>query len=671
MTEWYSLAELADAKLPGLPDNLASLTRHAEKHGWLTPHNCRIEAGKTKPVRKICAGVLPAAARSKLAFLRDTGNAETVDAKNRSKRLWQRFEVLSKAHKEICQQRLDVLVAVDDMVRAGIALKQALAYQLPKSGVSERTYHNWRSMVSGEARADWLAALAPSFSPAASGVISDVAECHPDAWDVLKSDYLRPERPAFTACYRRMVKAAGRKGWSPIPSERTLRRRLEAEVPKAAQILAREGKRKAEQLFPAQTRSKGHLHAMEITNTDGHQIDLFVDVPWQDLPTRVILLGIQDVYSAKILSHVIAESETWEAVRTCVGAMIENEGGKLPDHLYMDNGRAFASKKISGGARRRNRYKIDENEVAGLLKTLGIEPHFTKPYSGRSKPIERAWRDLAEEISKHPAMAGAYTGNKPDAKPENYRDKAIPLDVLQAHAAAIIAEHNARPGRTSPVARGRSFNEVFEESVLHPSTIIRQASPDQRALWLLASEPVTARKPSGQIHYQGNIYWAPALNEYIGKRLSIRFDPHKLHDPVKVYDADGRFVCDAECREAAGFSDAAKARRHEKDRRTFEKHNKAIADLHRKKSAEELAEIYAGDALIPPPIVRPVVTRLVTGNAAVAAAPEDEMSQEEFSSRFRDGLARLMGDDAAIIPFPQGDNTPPAKAGRGKMRAEK
>ncbi len=88
---------------------------------------------------------------------------------------------------------------------------------------------------------------------------------------------------------------------------------------------------------------------------------------------------------------------------------------------------------ISGGARTRYRWKIDEDEVAGLLVTLGIEPRFVTPFHGQAKPIERAWNDLAEEVSKHPAMSGCYTGPGVHAKDYGY-DTPIPQSDIDEAA---------------------------------------------------------------------------------------------------------------------------------------------------------------------------------------------------------------------------------------------
>ncbi len=668
--EWFTSAELAAAALPGMPQSRKGIDLFIDRSGVRSTAKARPKAGQGGGF-EYHYSFLPPVAQAKLAFL----NAEPSDPRptKLSKMLWDRFEALSHAHKAICKTRFAVLTEVEELRASGISMKHAVAHVTRRADIVPATYYEWRKMVEGHSRQDWLAALAPAFSGSASGEAADVTPCHPEAWKILKSDFLRPERPSFSACYRRMMMVARDQNLSPIPSERSLRRRLDAEVPKAAQIIAREGKDKAKQLFPAQKRTVAHLHAMEIVNTDGHQLDLFVQVPWSQTPVRIILIGIQDIYSRKVLSWTLAEAETWEAVRTCIGSMIENHDGMLPYHIYMDNGRAFAGKMISGGAKTRHRFKVNEDDVAGLLKTLDIEPHFVKPRSGQSKPIERAWRDLAEEISKHPAMSGCYTGNKPEAKPENYGTSAVPLDKLQRHVAQCVDEHNHRLKRTTETAHGRSFAETFDASIAEPSTIIRYASMAQRSLWMLSAVAITARKPDGAIHLHGNRYWNAALNEWIGRKLTVRFDPADLHKAVKVYDPEGRFLCDADCLAMTGFADTGAARRQEKARKTHVKNLQAVAKSNAALTPMQLGEIMekgrkAEADKRPQTPVRPVVTRLVTGN--LAHAPVEAVDINEFEDRFARGLARLAGGESAIIRFPTGNTEAGGKPAR-KRRAEK
>ncbi len=181
--------------------------------------------------------------------------------------------------------------------------------------------------------------------------------------------------------------------------------------------------------------------------------------------------------------------------------------------------------------RTRFRFKVREEDPMGLLTTLGVNVTWTLPYSGQSKPIERAWRDLTDVISRHPAVAGAYTGPNTNEKPENYMSRAIPLADFQAHCSARIAEHNAQVGRRAKACAGRSFDETFAASLAQPTTIVRWPTSAQKVLWLLASEAVTLRKGSGEVHFQGNRYWSPETQSVCGQEGGAALRPRSAARP--------------------------------------------------------------------------------------------------------------------------------------------
>uniref|UniRef100_UPI0039800C3B transposase domain-containing protein n=1 Tax=Salmonella sp. s54836 TaxID=3159673 RepID=UPI0039800C3B len=86
----------------------------------------------------------------------------------------------------------------------------------------------------------------------------------------------------------------------------------------------------------------------------------------------------------------------------------------IPHHAWLDNGRGFASKLLTGGVANRYRFKVREEDPTGILVALGVQIHWATPYHGQAKPIERAFRDLCDRVAKHPAFAGAYTGHRVD-----------------------------------------------------------------------------------------------------------------------------------------------------------------------------------------------------------------------------------------------------------------
>ncbi len=645
MKEWFTIAELEAAALPDLPGTARGIRKLAEREGWDLASNCRRTgaSGATEYHYRL----LPTEARLKLVFLH-TFHEPARAEKERSKQLWQRFERLTDSQRETCQFRLQVLLDADMLRQAGLTGAKILDEIKRRYQVGKSALYEWRGMLVGIAREDWLPALAPSNVNFANGLVIEVAECHPRAWEHLCSDFLRAGEPKFSPCYRRMTEEAEKQGWSPIPSERTLRRRMDAEFPPAVQALARKGREDARRMFPAQRRDKRMLHAMEMVNTDGHVLDLRIIAPWSKDPIRVTLLGIQDVYSGKILSWRLCEAETWEAVRSAIGDMVEAHG--IPAHIFMDNGKAFSSKKISGGAKFRNRFKIREDEIGGLLTALGVEVHFTTPYRGQAKPIERAWKDLAQEIALHPSMDGAYTGSNPQAKPHNYGTRAVPLEEVHALVANRIAEHNARTGRSSRVAAGRSFDETFAESYAANSQLIRSPTVEQRSLWLMAVDQRSARKPDGHIEYQGNRYWALPLHNWIGKKVTFRFDPDRLHDPLKVYDPQGRLICDADCIADAGFASMADARAHAKSEKEYMAATRAFLSARQLLAPKTLGQVALGETPKPKEPQRPVVRRIATSGAArKIEVDRDAMSQDEFNERFSAGMGRL---SANVVSFP-------------------
>lgn len=647
--EWFTVQELLTANLPEMPRSVRSMNRLVSEKGWRThSRHARQSEGQTHGW-EYHISLLPRAAQVRLMMLFD---APANDARDPARdALWRRYGALSAGHKAIAEARLRAVSDCIAMVAAGATMQVAATFIARREQVSVRTVYYWKELAIQHPREDWLAALAPSFRSE-----GERADCHPQIWDCIKSDYLRPEKPSFSACYRRVSSAAAEHGWTPLPSERALRRRLDAEVPKAVQILARAGRDRAKALYPAQRRTRGHLHAMEAVNMDGHKFDVFVRMPDGTI-TRLYLIALQDLYSGKFVAWRLSDSENKETTRLVIGDMVERFG--IPERITLDNGRAFASKWITGGAPNRYRFKVRDEDPQGLLTALGVELQFTKPYSGQSKPIERAFRDLTDDVARHPVCAGAYTGNRPDAKPENYASNAVPLDVFRAHVDAMIAEHNARPGRKGGTCAGRSFDETFRMSMEAPGTIVRQPTAAQRSLWLLASEGLRARKGNGEIHIYGNRYWSRELTAFAGRKVIVRFDPDHLTKPLRVYDLDNSLICEAACVEDTGFHDAEAARVHERKRSAYQKALRLERDTHAALTAEQLAQVYAkGKPTAPAETtpVRPAVRRVFTGNAARKVEPQQA---EEFEDKFARAMT-LVG--ANVLEFPNGNSGPQSGA---------
>lgn len=637
-TEWLTTAMLADLKLPGLPTTVRSLNRIAANERWTE----QLTATGEPLARRLASqgggweyhrSLLPTAAQARLAAsaARD-GDVKSVPAGRGE--AWARFERLPDAAKATAAERLAAIDAVEALQAGGMTRSAAVAVIARRQGCSAATVFNWLAAVQGVSLADRLAHLAPRYVGRTAK-----AECPPEAWELLKADYLRDAGRSFKTCYDLVTRIAKTRGWT-LPAAKTLQRRMDAEVPPEVQCLAREGRDALLRRFPAQRRDRSVFHAMEAVNADGHTFDVFVRWPGEATPVRVVMLAIQDLRSGAILAWRIGRSESSELVRLAFGDLFERWG--IPTFAYLDNGRAFASKWLTGQMAFRHRFKVKAEEPRGILTQFGVKVRWTTPYHGQAKPIERAFRDLCETIAKHPAFAGAYTGNRPDAKPESYGSRAIPVDQFVQVVDQEIRWHNEKPGRRTIVCGGmQSFQQAFEES--YAASAIRRATDEQRRLWLLAAENVFSATVDGSISLLGNRYWSHEVGRLSGQRLTVRFDPDQLHEGVHVYQLDGRYVGQAACIEDVGFNDTEAAKAHARARRRFARATADMLDAERRLGAADVAAAIPSIEGVPAPA--PAVVRGMFPAAATRRSPlaehDESLWDEGFAARVLDLKAEM------------------------------
>lgn len=648
--EWFTAAELAELALPGLSRAKRKVNELAAAEGWAFRKS--IDGAKLARDRKGRGGgteyhidVLPIAARSALL---KRGIAAVAHISAQPEQLedgrWRWFDAQSEKTKAEAQRRLKALQMVESYEQLGLTRSAAVTNSAARLKVGASTLWKWLELVNGVAPKHWLPHLAPQ---RAGGAVQ--AEVDPRIWQALISNYLRPEQPTFSSCYRYAGEIAASMGVA-MPHERTLWRKLQRDVDHRVILRARMGAEALRRSLPSEKRSVADLHALEAVNIDGHKFDVFVKWPDGRIG-RPIMVAVQDIYSRKILAWRLDESESALSTRLVFADLFKNWG--IPKHCTLDNGRAFAAKSITGAAKSRFRFKIRDDEPTGVLTALGVEIHWAMPYRGQSKPIERAFRDLCDTIAKHPAVAGAYTGNRPDAKPENYGDRAIDIDTFRALVDRGIAAHNARDGRRTEMARGRSFDETFAESYA-VSPIGQPATAEQLRLALLTAEERPCDRKTSHVTLEGNRYWAPELSAHAGEKLIVRFDPDNLHGSVHVYTRDDRYICEATCLAAVGFFDkaAAKSRaKMEADIRKLERSKREKLELIRAADLAAMLPDHIDESEpVSPTVVRPV--RFV-GNAALklsnethqAAAAARQIEQNDFTDRMAAGLAKLRAVD--------------------------
>lgn len=456
---WWTAAELAEARLPGLPTTKRRINALAERECW--------QAAEGKARRRAGRGggweyhwhLLPLSARTRLVPATTAAEIEARDPLDRTG-AYAAWDNLPEATKDEARRRFEACSAIAALQDAGQVKNVAVHAVGRKINKSARTLWNWLGLLEGIPREDWLVYLPPR----RGGIARPDQRAHiPDRFmDLLKADYLRLETPSFTSAYRRVVGLAKEERINAIPAEHLARRRLNEIVPKVTMIYMREGEAGLSRCYPPQIRDRSGLAALEAVNADCHKFDVFVRWPGAERVERPQVIVFQDVFSGKILSWRIDHSPNKVMVMAAWADLIRDWG--IPKHCLFDNGREFANKWLTGGAATRFRFKVREGEPLGALTMLGVKIHWATPAHGQAKPVERSFRDLSEDIAKDPRFAGAYVGRRPDAKPENYMSTAVDLETFVAVVGEGIDAHNARTGRTSHTCAGRSFDATFAAS---------------------------------------------------------------------------------------------------------------------------------------------------------------------------------------------------------------
>lgn len=344
MKQWLTIAELQRLGLRSLPRSAPALRKLAA--GW----QARPREGKGGGV-EYAVGSLPEAAQAHYHDLAGPADASTSDGDRAL--AWARFERLPESAREEASRRLAVLDQVDRRIEGGA--KRMAAYQATstETGTPIATLRRWLAAVADVPRADRLPALAP----APRGRPGD-ADCPPEAWDQFFADYMRPEGPSAAACYWRLQRTAEATGWT-LPSLRTMERLLDRRTTPEQRILAREGPEALARVYPAQKRDRSALAPCEAVTADGHTFDVLVRFP-DGTVTRPVGLFWQDLYSGRLLAYRIDRAPSAELVRLSFADLLRDAG--VPARAYLDNGREFAAKSITGGQKTRFRFKVKEED---------------------------------------------------------------------------------------------------------------------------------------------------------------------------------------------------------------------------------------------------------------------------------------------------------------------
>lgn len=498
--------------------------------------------------------------------------------------------------REESERRMHLVMRVEQLVaELGISRRAAQDQVAEECGgdPAARTLRDWCARVNGHPSGTWLSRLLPRWKG------SERVQWYPEEiYDLFRDRWLHTSKPTFKSVYREIAAIAAASGWSPMPSEATLRADVRRREQHGVVVYEREGDRALHDLYPHQERSVAHFHAMQWINTDGHKIDLFpVRFPDGELG-RATLIGVQDVFSRGLVGRHLCKSETARAFGLAVHDVLTKYPIAKECTLLLDNTFSADARKLIGGSGKRRRgtraqnAERDATGPKGLFTLAGFKIAKSLPYNGQAKPIERAWGFIAERVAKDPKFAGAYVGNKPENRPENHNGTPVEYADLLAVIDQEILRYNAQRGRRTEMARGvLSFDEVLHASLLANADKLHALTAEQTRILAQEFEVKRVRRDDACIYAFGNRYHHHELTNWLGKDVVIRFaaDYTRLHEQISVYAPDGeQFLCNAGCIHAVGFDSVEDAQAHGRARSQEKRATKKVAAAIRRRKAIEI-----------------------------------------------------------------------------------
>jgi hypothetical protein len=539
--------------------------------------------------------------------------------------LWERYEQAPDGLQQRATGRHEIVLAYFDLERAGVPHKNIIE-QIGKrfgKGASKETVWRLRQTVLGQSPDLWLPLLLPRWK----GNVSQ-AELSEEAWQWILHQWGTTSKPALKAVWRRAkIEEGPKRGWI-VPSYDAVKSRIDA-LPGWQHVMLRDGIKALQQMYPAQKRDYSLLQVHDIWVVDGRKADVFAE--WEDgSVSRPILVPWMDVRSRKLLGYVIGKTESADLIRLAFKRATESTRA-IPKEALMDNGRGFAGRLMTGGQKTRFRFKVKDEGIPGILTMLGVRVIWAMPGHGQSKPVEPWFKNIAER-EKSREFVGAYCGNRPEAKPEDFKGKAVPIAAYRNAVETEINAFNERAHRGHAM-NSRSPNQIY--AALIDSAIVTQPTPQQLRLCLLAAENVrlTGKEQSVKIHE--NRYWSEELANLDPRTDYVaRFNPEDASEPISLYLGE-KFLCTASPVSLTGFRDQQAAKDHARAHNQFKKARKAAAkatlDMNLAKAwdaeNEDLAEPPASPA---PP--RPKVVRLMRSPIQLPKEEEEtsEIDPEEF-----------------------------------------
>jgi putative transposase len=414
------------------------------------------------------------------------------------------------------------------------------------------------------------------------------------AKNLLSFYYLNKNKPSIRKVLRDMEKDG-------ITINRNIAYRyIRTDIPVSTKILCREGKKayhdKCEIYI---SRDYTLLHSMQIAVGDHKTFDFVSRVKRADgwHIVRLFLTCITDMRSRKILGWHIDEVPSTLTIIRAIRMTVEQYG--CPDEFLFDNGKDFKSLLLVGDAWNEQHLKFGKREqgaVSCVLDDLGSAVHFSKPYSGQSKPIERFFGFVAGEHDKSfESYVGSNTADRPDEVKRYWGTfdgaQKIPLEDLPTiEEVRIIFAQFAEWYNTSWHHSGQGMDGNTPDRVFEQNHRVKRLIPEDFQKYIWTRREVHAVRRKGVL-VDGEWYYNEQMQLIIGERVEIRISIDdigtgyifNLKDGTYKYDADAGLLKDRGIKEE---NNRTVNRLRKAARKHAEKHLAALTEIRKDKKTQ-------------------------------------------------------------------------------------
>lgn len=411
-----------------------------------------------------------------------------------------------------------------------------------------------------------------------------------------REELSRKEKEAFPAC-----KEA--KGRMIVPGNRYAVNRYMKSVSDQLKTYGRYGSRAWEAQYMQKTRRDKPARVNECWFGDHHRFDLFV-LGEDGVPFRPWLTAWTDACSGVFVGWMLTQEPNSDTIAESFCRAAAYKAGSdihgLPGAVYVDNGKDYRSARFEGGkvayrglGRLNERFDPDGeggDNAKSLLQYFDVNMIRAQPYKAWSKTIERLFGVIEGRwIRELPGWCGDSPGERPQDmggamnRPGSggmtnarvmemaRRGELLTFETFaKIWAQKILPEYNAHKG-----ADGRSPGEIYKSAERYPTP-----TPSWDTLAMMKSQTAQRKVETTGIRFQNARYWNEALDDYIGKYVTVRFN-RGYNESITV-TSERKYVCEAEI--------AQNMRMIGEDREKIESHMRAQA-AQRAKVTDEIKRL--------------------------------------------------------------------------------